>query len=223
MIKEYSFRGSSFRISCTERHAYDASWFSFEDESSVRERWWSPGPGDAIVDVGAAFGSYTLTALARGASRSYAWSPRPNDSVMEPVRFRESLELNGWADRCEVYESGIWSKDGWLSEADQSFSADRRPDTIPVSRLDSWYRGKEDELRGFARHWLKLDVEGAEVEVLRSGESLLRELRPIVLVENHLFKDKDLASEVRSYLESLGFRHVGTEPHHSVSHSFYEP
>lgn len=112
MVKEFEFRGSRFKVDCSEDGPYDATWFSFVDESEVRDRWWSPGPGDCVLDVGAAFGSYTLTALAAGASTVFAWSPHPMSHPTEAERLEESLRLNGWEDRCRVSCSGFWDKGG---------------------------------------------------------------------------------------------------------------
>jgi len=52
---------------------------------------------------------------------------------------------------------------------------------------------------------------------------LIGRTRPVILVENHLFVRRTIQSEVNELLQSLGYRHVHTHPHHSVSHSRYEP
>jgi hypothetical protein len=59
--------------------------FIIDEETPIRERYWQPKAGDVCIDIGAFHGSYTLPALAAGATctRSMdAWSrSRYCDSV----------------------------------------------------------------------------------------------------------------------------------------------
>lgn len=87
----------------------------------------------------------------------------------------------------------------------------------PLGRLDDFLASSGIE----HCEWLKLDVEGAEVEVLKGAEHLIRALRPTILVENHLFQRNTIAEEVRSLLGDMGYRHISTHQNHSVSHSVY--
>lgn len=226
--KELSFKGRSFKIAYVEPSPWHASWFSFEDESDVRDRDWNVGPGDVVFDVGAAYGSYTLTALALGAAHVFAWSPQGEPGLPAEREFmRESLRLNGWEDRVTIMKDGVYSKTGYLNASTQEFSVSPLPesnDVIYVESLDFWrsqncITGRKKS----CKFWMKLDVEGAEVEVLYGASKIIEELRPNLLVENHLFKNNDLGTQVRQFLEGKGYDHVSTHPHHSVSHSVYIP
>lgn len=216
------FRGVPYKIVCFDTFAQHPSWYSFEDEHEVRMRQWAIEPGDVVLDIGAAYGSYTLTALTQGASRIYAWSPQgPKDEELEKETLRKSLELNGWTDRCTVYGTGIFSESGWLDVNTQQVSPDKivSPDVIEVEPLDAWRnRTKLERI-----DWVKLDVEGAEVEVLKSGARTIREFRPKIQVENHLFKRASIEQEVRDLLISWNYREIQSVPYHSVSHSVYHP
>ena len=230
--RTYSFKGHDYKIVYVQppvhRDLYHASWYSFEDESTVRDIMWDIQPGDCIIDVGAAYGSYSLTALASGAERVFAWSPQGEVGFpAEREFFAESLARNGWTDKATIYGTGIYDRDGWLNTMTQEFNPIGLPpsyDAIQVSRLDTWY--KEQFLpttnpADFKRFFMKLDVEGAEVEVLKSAGRVLTELHPTIQVENHLFKRSTIEAEVRSLLLSYGYREVMTRPYHSVSHSLY--
>lgn len=228
LSKELSFKGHSYKVAYVEPVPYHASWFSFDDESDVRDRDWDIKPGDVVFDVGAAYGSYTLTALALGASHVFAWSPQGEPGLPQEREFLyESLRLNGWEDRVTIMSDGVYDKTGYLNASTQEFSENPLPesnDVIRVEALDDWrnknglYQHAKSE-----RFWMKLDVEGAEVEVLRGASALITELKPTILVENHIFKNNNLAREVRYLLERKGYIHVSTHPHHSVSHSVYVP
>lgn len=71
---------------------------------------------------------------------------------------------------------------------------------------------------------MKIDVESAEEKVLRGGETLIKELKPRIVVENHQFVRNTIQQEVADYVMSLG-THVlqDAKPYHGVSHSLFIP
>lgn len=216
LVKELSFRGVPYKISIQELVSQDPSWYSFEDESIVRDRDWTIAPGDVVLDIGAAYGSYTLTALAIGAALVHCWNPNQSENAF----LLDSLSLNGWDGSVSIHGDGLWSKVGFLRDTDLAFSETEPPDgSFPVRTLDSY--GLTDTLRKV--DWMKLDVEGAEVEVLKGAEGLIRAFRPKIIVENHQFKDSTLEARVAEYLTGLGYETVRVTPYHSVSHGLHVP
>jgi len=213
--RSFSFRGHQYVVACQERYPQDPTWFSHEDESSVRDRDWDIQQGDVVVDIGAAYGSYTLAALACGASFSLCFNPNEEENE----NLLASLSLNGdWTERVQICPQGLWSRSGFLRDTDLSFAEEPGDGRFAVSAMD--------DLRleiPHGRLWLKLDVEGAEVEVLKGAMGLIRNRRPRILVENHQFKDPSMEQRVRELLQGLSYRHVSTVPYHSVSHSLYAP
>lgn len=225
MRQTREFDGTEYIIECEEHPGYQhPSWFSFDDEKDVRARDWRIRPGDVVLDVGAAYGSYTLTALVSGAAFVYSWSPQgPEGQPSEAEYLRRSLAANEWQTRCVVIEGGCYDRSGWLNASTQEFSEEKpegdkmNNDVIRVDKLDDFFASSGME----HCEWMKLDVEGAEVEVLKGAEKLIRALKPTILVENHLFKRNTIAEEVRSLLGDMGYRHISTHQYHSVSHSVY--
>jgi FkbM family methyltransferase len=222
--KEFQFRGNPYRVACLETYPQHPSWYTFEDESATRDAMWKPAVGDYVMDVGAAFGSYTMTALSQGAQFVWAWSPQgvPNEET-ELQMLQRSLDLNGWSDRCKIYDHGFYDRNGWLNTETQILTDERPPEadfkTIKVQTLDSWY----DEVQPSRIDWMKMDVEGAEVEVILGAPRLITERRPKIFVENHLFRDSAMEQKVKAALQELGpYREVLTLPHHSVSHTLYQ-
>ncbi len=231
-IRKLSFRGIPYRIvAFPERHPQDPSWFSFVDEADVRERDWNVSAGDVVLDIGSAYGSYTLTALAAGASSAHCWNPdsEENESLML------SLAENGWEGKVKIQEVGLHSKTGFLRDVDQAFLEDVGGEVRSYGKAGSFRSSEpsggffrvialDDHELGEARiDWMKIDVEGAEVEVLRGAKKTIGRYKPKVLIENHQFIDPGLAVKVGEVMGSLGYRHVSTHPHHSVSHSLYHP
>jgi FkbM family methyltransferase len=130
------------------------------------------------VDVGAGSGELIAFLLRHSdAARVYGFEP---DAMAFGLACR-NLELNGLAasDRLVLSNSSVATGDGGASCA------------LDALELD---RGRN----GF----VKIDVDGSEVDVLKSGERLLREGRVDVLVETH---SADLERECVDYLAAHGY------------------
>lgn len=234
LIKELSFRDIPFKIAHYDQPGFQhPSWFSYEDEANVRDETWLVGQGDWIFDVGAMYGSYTMTALASGADRAFAWAleGRGDGELDEPSLLMESARINGWDDKVMVFNTGLYDRPGLLDVMNLVFSEDLdQPPTSggPVFRVNSmdseFDRLKKDhDFSVHRQYWLKLDVEGAEDKVLAGASRFLQELRPKVQIENHLFKDASIDQRVRAIMTANGYREVSTKPYHGVSHSVYYP
>lgn len=233
LTKELSFRGVPFKIAHYDQPGFQhPSWFMFEDETSVRDETWLISPGDWVFDVGAMYGSYTMTALASGADRVFAWAleGRGDGELDEPSLLMESAKLNGWEEKVEVFNTGLYSRTGLLDVMSLAFSDNLgvRPSDGPVFRVDTldYWLEKLKKSHDFSvprQYWMKLDVEGAEDQVLNGATAFLRELRPKVQIENHLFKDPSIDQRVRTIMTVSGYREISTKPYHGVSHSVYYP
>jgi FkbM family methyltransferase len=230
-IKEFVFRGKTYKIACLDDTPQHASWYTFEDESHIREVHWHILPGDTILDVGAAYGSYVITALSQGASYVWAWSPQGEvGEKSEAEMLRKTLALNGWSDKCCIIKSGVYDRVGWLHTMTQEFfvfdprnGSDQDSYVIPVSTLDSWM----SSVNLLRVDWMKLDVEGAEVEVLKGAKNLISKFHPKVQVENHVFKRASIYQEVCDLLVKgefgVKYNEISTIQCGSISHSLYFP
>jgi FkbM family methyltransferase len=217
--------GQTFRFAEVRGYgdADHASVWTFEDEQQFRDRWWHPKAGETVLDIGAAFGSYALPALAGGA-RVVCFSPADFDTSL----LEANLALNpDMARRCLVVRDGLYSGEGWFNPDHCKFATEwtAKPGEpcpwLRVRSLDSFL----DERPGIARvDWMKLDVEGAELEVLKGAEKCLRMYRPRILVENHEQHVPGVSQAVHDYLVGLGLGYVGDGPYQYgvVSHSFFE-
>lgn len=198
---------ADFKVVCSSKSAYHPSLWSFLDEQDVRAKWWNPKNAH-VLDVGAAYGSYTLPALANGCMVT-SWSPPYNvrGVAFEASVLRRSAEMNGWAKQLTVLETGLSDSFGTMT-CDES-------GPFRVEPLD--------EL-GLEASWLKIDAEGAELAILKGGQHLLERCRPKVLLENHLHLDQDCEAKCFAFLGSLGvgYKRVGILPGGVITHSFYE-
>jgi FkbM family methyltransferase len=248
---------ADFKVVCSSKSAFHPSLWSFLDEQDVRAKWWnpkysgrypdspthhpdSPTHQALVYDVGAAYGSYTLPALAAGCE-VIAWSPPYNvpGIAFEADVLKRSALLNGFKEKSKTFYQpegsgyfsvqtrGLWSKKGWLNTFDDRnsewFATEQEARCVGENPIEVW---AIDDIRHYTNcpDWLKIDAEGAELPILQGGARTLTKHRPKVLLENHLHLDPDCERKCFEFLQSLGvgYRRVGILPGGVISHSFYE-
>jgi FkbM family methyltransferase len=190
-------------------------------------------PGDVVYDVGANIGFFTMLCarLVGPDGRVYAFEPMPANAAA----LRHNLALNGFQN-VEVVEAAASDADGTATLLVSRWSAFHRLEgegfrsrnwqdeatmEVQTVRLDEF--AAQDGVR--APNLVKVDVEGAEADVIRGAEGLVRgDAKPLVLCELHGGN-----REYVELLESLGYtvRSVdGREPvetaHYNV-HTLAEP
>ena len=144
-------------------------------------------PGDTFYDLGANIGLFTLLAAQAAGATGKVFSFEPDVQIAE--RLRRNAARNGLSN-ITVVEMGVWSASGTVKfiSADSS-SPDRGVGRFeldgaagipaPCVSLDDFVQSAT------APRGIKCDVEGAEVEVFRGAENLLRAYRPWILCELH--------------------------------------
>jgi FkbM family methyltransferase len=185
------------------------AWFYPEAESAIECMlhqpdyeplvWVMPERGSVFIDVGAYIGPYTiLAAKAVGATgRVIALEPDPTNRR----QLEKNLQLNGIS-TCTVVPLAVWSCSGRIG-----WSEAERPD---------WHRACEEASSGaieattlddlVADHaldridWIKMDIEGGEVEALRGAQRTLARFRPALFIEIH-----DTIAPIRNLLGSLNY------------------
>ena len=153
-------------VATTPDQAAHSSWWSFEDERSVRERHWYFRPGEVVLDIGPAFGSYSLPAAAQGAT-VYA---------LEPCEFCrsvliENIALNpDLAARIHVIPVGVHERSGWFEPDAGEFVPEKKDgdkrQLLQVKSIDDIV----SELGLERIDCFKLDVEGAEYGAFLGAE-----------------------------------------------------
>lgn len=193
--------------------------------------------GAVIWDVGAHVGydSMVFASLVGPGGRVYAFEPNPHNGE----RFRRHLARHlHLRERVELHECAVASLDGELPfrlspadflgsigylDTDTQYPSDRiprdtydklRPVLVPARTLDSLFR--EGLL---PPSLIKIDVEGAEAQVLEGGTELLTQVKPQLLIEVHNIQSM---FAIQRMLMSLGYALtlVGDPRHPSSSRGF---
>lgn len=172
-------------------------------------------PGDTFFDVGANTGFFTLLG-------ARCVGPTGTVVAVEPLpRNADCLErhvaLNGLANVVVVRKavsdfegSGTFSEEGWstgrLSPGARS--------TVEVTTLD----GLAQEL-GVEPHVVKVDVEGAEIDLLRGARRLLEEVRPILFMAVH---SVSLFEDLKKLLPAIGYEATPLDGTKSPARQYWE-
>ena len=215
-LRSSDFRGKTFQYQCDP--GVHSSWWTFDDERDVRDALWNVHEGDVVLDIGAGFGSYSLSSLAVGAVFAHAWGMEEDHYAL----FQESLKANGWEDRCIINHNGLLDMPGWYRWQTREFSPSPKEGFVFVDSIDNMM--ERDGSFSVGPHYLmKIDTEGAEYEILLGAEKFLKQSRPTILVENHDFLRPGATDLVRNYLLSQGFVLTVDRPSSMCTHSLYSP
>jgi hypothetical protein len=135
-------------------------------------------PGVSCFDVGAQHGYDALAMAKRTGARIAAFECQPSALAGMQASFALNPALAGLI---EPVHAMVGNAPGCLG-------------------LDEWAYGP-----GFVPDFIKVDIEGAEVDALRSAERILSERRPPVIIEVH---SRELETEAGSLLVAKGYRPI---------------
>lgn len=171
-------------------------------------------PGDAFIDVGANYGTFSIIASRIVGDEGRVIAIEPQAELASCIR--ESLRLSGIAN-VEVIESGAGREPGTVTllvptndtgraGTKSGFSATGPHSRIevPIVRIDDLL----PRLRERPGILMKLDVEGSELDVLSGAEQLITLHRPVILIELNPWSARAAGSSVDDLIErlqSLGF------------------
>ncbi|GIW56722.1 MAG: hypothetical protein KatS3mg082_3126 [Nitrospiraceae bacterium] len=168
-------------------------------------------PGDVFADVGANVGYYSALALARVGERGevHAFEVDPRSlRCLRRTRARNQLKnfvvhAVAVGDRCDTVALSMTRELGHTYIRENS----RRSALFPMLPLDVW----ASYFAGRGLRLVKIDVEGAELRVLRGARNVLERIRPLVVcevVELNLARYGVEPADVMGFMESVGYEVV---------------
>jgi FkbM family methyltransferase len=187
-------------------------WGSFE-LAELRFVSHAAMPGSTAIDVGANIGLFTaeMSAAVGPVGQVIAIEPLPNNAVQLRATIAAGVFTNVRVEECAA---GADTREVVLNlAADNAYPSTQEPregmssgGTLRVRQrtLDEIWQDAGTPRVSF----IKIDVEGAEVDVLRGASRLLRTCRPILLLEANTEQHREsLVHELSAY----GY-HAGREP-----------
>ena len=171
-------------------------------------------PGDCFYDVGAHIGFFSVFSAVIVGLDGHVVAFEAD--AMNAIALQETLGRNGLSEQIDVVERAVWSSPGTLRllraqpgpKSNTGMSrlvGDSRNGTVAVTGiiLDDFVKTNR------APNFIKIDVEGAESEVLKGAAHVLREHHPRVLCEIH---DSMNADFVHRWLCEHGYTCRWVEP-----------
>jgi FkbM family methyltransferase len=158
------------------------------DANEVRSLLRFVGPASVFFDIGAYFGYYSLMAArqTRASATVYAFEPRP----LNYKRLQRNLELNRRAG-VRAFNIALADSEGEALFAEpqqinqgaghllRGQASDPSSARVQVTTLDRFVNAN----RISRLDAMKIDVEGAELAVIRGGLETLRRFKPVICIE----------------------------------------
>ena len=156
-----------------------------------------------VYDIGAHVGFYTLLAseLVGEDGKVIAFEPVPRNAKY----LKKHLEINHCAN-VMVIEAAVSDKSGvfFFSEGPNSFMGHLSDDanlTVDTVSIDDLVMSGKSKI--LAPNYIKIDVEGAELLVLKGAKSMLSKYDPKIFLATH---DTKIHIDCCNFLTSLGYK-----------------
>ena len=180
--------------------------YYFTDEKAVRDAHWHPLAGQVVIDIGSSMGNYAMPALMAGAA---VLAVDPNAAHLATLR--EVAASNDADGRLTTACTALFDADGYPEDMRAALAASMWWDRAPqpgaeFTTLDQL--AAEYDLERV--DWIKMDVEGAELGILRSGTGTLAAHHPSLFIEDHTLVYPFVAAmestrRIRELLEGLSY------------------
>jgi FkbM family methyltransferase len=163
-----------------QRHHLQGAFYEPEELEIIRQHC---PPGAVFCDIGANVGNHALYVLKYlRPSSVVVFEPNPEAIAL----LKSNLELNGVIDRCDISRLGVGlsdveSENMGLVTHDRNLGAARMVETDGDGGLT--VRTGDALLQGIAPTFLKIDVEGMEIQVLAGLAKTIAAHRPTIFIE----------------------------------------
>jgi len=181
-------------------------------------RFCSIKEGDIVVDGGAFNGVFSVYAgkIVGEKGKVYAFEPNPRN--MENLD--RNLRLNN-LNNVVIVKEGLWNKKTTLSISNEEslssvFSKSNDRIEIEVTSLD--YFAQKNNIKGI--DFIKMDIEGAEIQALEGAEEVLEKLNPFIAVASyHVVNGKKTYKEVEDRLRAAGYKAWTASIYHPTTYA----
>ncbi len=177
--------------------------------------------GDVVLDVGAWVGDFTIPAAKRAGRGGKVIAVEPHPGNLSFLKY--NLEHNVKLENVKVIEKALWRRKGRMKLfLGQGFSSSehslRAGEGEQLSEASTYVWVETETLDGLVSRlglervdFLKMDVEGAELDVLSRGKRTLEITRKVAVAAYHLREGRQTWPEVERILRKHGFETQVTE------------
>lgn len=171
------------------------------------EKYYKIGRDDTVIDAGAFNGILSLV-YAEKAKSGKVFSFEPDRKNLQGLE--ENLNLNGNPKNIHLIKEGLWFYRGEVkfyeagSVASSSFykAEDSEENIIKVTSLDDFVA--ENKIKKI--DFIKMDVEGAELNILKGARKMLSNFKPnLSIATYHLVEGELTYKSVEEFLKEINY------------------
>lgn len=196
----------SFRSIVTSVLLAQGDWFEREME------FWreSIQPGMTVIDVGANAGVYTFSAAMQVGETGLVLAIEPFSKCVQYLQETCKLNQIDWVKVCAGAASdsigSLKLSIHLYNEINEILSHDTKTDSSNYELVECFTLDSLIDIHQLKRvDFLKIDVEGHELQVLKGSQKLLRDFRPIIIYEN-IARSQGSNLPVAEYLQQVGYK-----------------
>lgn len=171
-------------------------------------------PGDCVLDIGANVGDWTLAMSLRVGSHGKVLAFEPVPYLAETVRKTARINRQHWVEVLAVALSATDGTAEFSIERGNSGGSrlgrkegDFTQTVVKTARLDTLIASRSDLAR---IDFVKIDVEGAEADVLAGAQQTLERFRPAILLECG-FESREQRESIHAILTRLRYDIIGAD------------
>ncbi|MEQ9405256.1 MAG: FkbM family methyltransferase [Cyclobacteriaceae bacterium] len=161
--------------------------------------------GDVFYDLGAHWGYFSIMSSRIVGNRGmvYAFEPMPSNHD----RLERNLNINN-IENVQVMALAVSDKEGFVefSNSDDSYANTYKGDKsssikVKTQSLDNLIN---EEIR--PPNFIKIDVEGAELDVLKGAQNLIKKYKPVIHLSTHDIHVPGIDSSCLKFLNEIDYR-----------------
>lgn len=212
----FSFRGISMKVDTSKSMGAAIYWRGAHDWAPVFAFEKCIKPGDTVIDIGANQGEYSLIAARKTGNTGKVLAFEPMKSLYRQLRENIALNKNfeartvavpiGLSEQAGVLD--LYGKSGTNEGVNTLYPTAEHTVRIESIKLDTL----DHQLQNLGINKvdvIKIDVEGAELQVLKGAQKTLSQHLPTLLLE--INRESCLAAgytpeEILTFLKTFGYR-----------------
>ncbi len=186
----------------------------FDPEPLVAELYTlSLDPGSFAIDLGGHYGvvSVYLSQLVGATGKVITFEADKNNFEI----LSSNLELNG-VSNVEAINLGVYNRSGILQfHSGGSYTSSFHETSYVKKNLGKYETTQipvvtlDERLADLERlDFIKMDIEGSEIEAIEGGKNILAKFLPRLLIETHIVSGKSTAEEVERLLREIGYKNI---------------
>jgi FkbM family methyltransferase len=174
------------------------------DSEDFMEQYFTPQEGDVVLDVGANIGKYTLSSAKTVGKKGLVIAVEPNADNC--VFIKKGLKLNKFSNVL-LYESAAYNRNcekifytGIDNQTNSlKYNFQKGASRVACRTIDSILEEARSLRTEFTIDWVKIDTEGAELEVLQGMTKTLSECSPRLIIEVWVANKEHVDSLLKKY------------------------